>query len=153
MIEPRKWRVLRSIEVDSASCWFWTGYLNEHGYGRVLWRKRTWLAHRLSYEAFVGPIPAGLELDHLCRVRSCVNPTHMEPVTHGENVRRGEASARKLAKTHCRHGHPYSGENLIVEPISGSRKCRTCARAAGRRHGHRARSLRRAATRSESALV
>lgn len=87
------------------------------------------LAHRVAYEIHVGPIPDGLEIDHLCRVRCCVNPDHLEPVTHRENMRRSPSwnsvGRRQKAKTHCPKGHPYSGYNLIVTK-SGCRFCRKC---------------------------
>lgn len=90
--------------------------------------KVTRAAHRVAYEALVAPIAAGLQLDHLCRVRRCVNPAHVEPVTQAENLRRGETiTARAVAATHCPQGHPYSGENLYVNP-EGHRHCRQCAR-------------------------
>lgn len=79
-------------------------------------------AHVAAYELVVGPIPPGLEPDHLCRNKRCVHPGHLEPVTHAENTRRGLSH-----RTHCPHGHPYSGDNLYVDP-RGHRQCRTCAR-------------------------
>ena len=88
------------------------------------------LAHRVAYELQVGPIPVGLQLDHLCRVRSCVNPAHLEPVTSAENTRRG----LRAMKTHCPQGHPYAGENLLIRP-TGQRRCRTC-HLAGKRAGY-----------------
>lgn len=78
------------------------------------------------YEAFVGPIPDGLQIDHLCRVRHCVNPAHLEPVTIAENVRRGAA-----AQTHCKYGHEYTPENTVIH--HGGRECRTCNRIRSRR--------------------
>jgi hypothetical protein len=91
--------------------------------------------HRVVYEALVKPIPVGLVLDHLCRVRHCVNPAHLEPVTQRENVLRGEtAPAANKAKTHCVRGHPFSGQNLILRK-SGVRECRTCANARRRKNG------------------
>lgn len=104
------------------TCWLWTGGKNTSGYGQCSVGRGTQVAHRIVYEALVGPIPNGLTLDHLCRVRHCVNPAHMEPVTKGENTRRGKA-----AKTHCNRGHPLSGDNL-VPLISGYRACKECAR-------------------------
>ena len=76
------------VETLSTGCWEWTGHVNNAGYGRV----KNDYAHRLAYEMFVGPIPDGADLDHLCRRRSCVNPAHLEPVTRSENVRRGYAA-------------------------------------------------------------
>jgi hypothetical protein len=116
----------------NTGCWLWTGCLTSKGYGHFGLNRRAILAHRAAYELLVGPIPSGLELDHLCRVRSCVNPAHLEPVTHAENVRRGAAHGTygsfERAKTHCPKGHPYSGDNL-VDRADGSRSCRACAKA------------------------
>jgi hypothetical protein len=114
----------------SGSCWLWTGGLTRDGYG-VFWvnRKQRRPAHRWSYEHFVGPIPEGLQIDHLCRVRRCVNPDHLEPVTNRENILRGDTfAAANGRKTHCPKGHPYEGENLYE--IRGERRCRACNRAA-----------------------
>lgn len=112
------------------TCWLWTGCsASKWGHGKFMDRGKNWKAHRWAYEALVGPIPEGLTLDHLCRVPACVNPSHLEPVTLAENVRRQGA-----AVTHCPQGHPLSGSNLYVVPKSGHRKCRTCRAAADRRH-------------------
>lgn len=86
-------------------------------------------AHRWSYEYHVGPIPAGLHLDHLCRNTLCVNPDHLEPVSLAENVRRGVSSpAQNARKTYCQRGHALAGDNLYINPGTGYRKCRTCSR-------------------------
>lgn len=110
----------------NSGCWIWVGRLDSHGYGAF---GRCSKAHRESYRLTVGEPPKGLELDHLCRVRCCVNPDHLEPVTHRENIIRGIAPARASAfqrsKTHCKHGHPYSLQNTYVDP-RGFRNCRTC---------------------------
>ena len=123
-------------------CWLWLGALNECGYG--LLRRRT--AHRFAYELMVGPIPSGLVIDHLCNVRSCVNPHHMECVTPSENSlrawRRGgfahvvldRLGAAKRAKTHCPNGHPYFGENLVFDPQSRARRCKICETAKFKRY-------------------
>lgn len=79
------------VEPELGECWVWCARLNRNGYGRLSVGGRELMAHRLSYEAHVGPIPDGLLLDHLCRVRQCVNPAHLEPVTHQVNTLRGEA--------------------------------------------------------------
>jgi hypothetical protein len=110
-------------------CWLWQGALDKKGYG--VYGKPRRFAHRIVYEEIVGPIPAGLTIDHLCRVKCCVNPAHMEPVTIGENVLRGESvPAQNARKSHCHRGHPLSGDNLYVCPTEPSRhrRCRECRR-------------------------
>lgn len=116
-------------------CIEWIGGLNGVGYGQFYSGHETpddtgkAYAHRWSYEHFIGPIPDGLHLDHLCRNRKCVNPTHLEPVTIRENLLRGIGpSAENAKKTHCPQGHQYAGDNLYVQPATGMRFCRTCAR-------------------------
>lgn len=122
---------------DLGPCWIWTAALS-YGYGQFWLDGRTQLAHRVAYEWLVGPIPDGLEPDHLCRVRRCVNSGHLEPVTRRENILRGVGPAttiaRHRARTHCPQGHPYSGANLYVHPKNGNRDCRACRRAASRRY-------------------
>ncbi len=116
------------------SCWLWTASINPEGYGKF-WvaGKGRLRAHRVAYELVVGPIPEGLQIDHLCRVRHCVNPSHLEPVTHRENLLRGIGiPAVNAKKTHCLRGHPFSGDNLYIEP-KGGRRCRECRRAVDRR--------------------
>lgn len=125
-IERRLW-ILTAPEPNSG-CWLWTGAVNPHGYAKIRIDGTDWLGHRLAYELFVGPIPRGLELDHKCRVRSCINPDHMEPVTGRENILRGESvSAQNARKTHCNHGHKFMPENTYVYP-NGHRVCRACKR-------------------------
>lgn len=129
-------------------CIEWTGGLNGVGYGQF-YAGRTSMdqtgktyAHRWAYEHFVGPIPEGLFLDHLCRNRKCVNTNHLEPVTPRENVLRGIAPAAQHAtKTHCPAGHPYVGDNLRV--TNGSRFCRACSRASSQVRRDRAAKERR----------
>jgi hypothetical protein len=112
----------------SDGCWAWSRAL-DNGYGRFWLNGRNRLAHAVSYEHFVGPIPDGLQIDHLCRNRSCVRPDHLEAVTLGVNVLRGEGrSATNSRKELCLRGHALSGDNLYVTP-RGSRCCRTCQRA------------------------
>lgn len=108
-------------------CWLWTAGVDGTGYGQLKVGKRTLKAHRFAYELLVGPVPDGLELDHLCRVRHCVNPGHLEPVTHAENCRRGLVGQNMAVKTHCPQGHAYDEQNTYVA-ASGSRQCRACAR-------------------------
>lgn len=110
-------------------CWVWTGRLHL-GYGTFSAQSRHYRAHRFSYELHVGPIPDGLVLDHLCRAKHCVNPSHLEAVTQAENLRRGSSpSALNARKTHCKRGHEFTPENIIPAP-NGGRHCRTCVRTA-----------------------
>lgn len=122
-VEPstRFWPKVRKTE----TCWLWTAAVDRRGYGRFQLQGRTVGAHRFAYELLVGPITAGLQIDHLCRVTSCVNPAHMEPVTADENRRR-EAEANR--KSHCPRGHEFTPENTYVSPTNGGRNCRTCDR-------------------------
>ena len=109
-------------------CWLWVGAQDGHGYGSFHKDGRTARAHRVSYELHVGPIPDGLPLDHLCRVPLCVRPTHLEPVTHMENARRGVGG---WLATHCVHGHQFTPANTRITP-QGHRRCRRCHREAMR---------------------
>lgn len=125
-------RFLAKVTVSDTGCHLWTGATMTNGYGRFGGEGRAVLAHRWAYEHFIGPIPEGLELDHLCRVRNCVNPFHLEPVTGAENRRRGEGFAgRQSRQTACKHGHPLDEENTYV--WRGQRKCRTCNRIRSQR--------------------
>jgi len=115
-------------------CWTWAeGTKTKGGYGLLKVDGRMHLAHRVAYRLLVGEIPDGLELDHLCRNRACVRPDHLEPVTRQENVLRGEGTAAINArKTHCKRGHPLSGENLLIVNRGTARACRTCRSANSR---------------------
>lgn len=115
-------------------CWQWTASLDVNGYGQFRIDRKTRKAHQISYEAMAGhPVPSGLELDHLCKNRTCVNPYHLEPVTHAENCAR---SARWNGTT-CLRGHPWGTDNTITRP--GGRECRTCRNAGKRRRHHEGR--------------
>lgn len=118
-------RIYNNISPEPMSgCWLWTSNISKAGYARLSVNNRRQYVHRLSYEEFVGPIPDGLQIDHLCRVRCCVNPDHLEPVTHLENIRRGvwidacrERSKRIYDEmTHCINGHPLNEENTRYQP-------------------------------------
>jgi hypothetical protein len=122
-----------SYRPDLGPCWLWLRSLTE-GYGNFYFRGGPCPAHRASYELFVGPIPDGLHIDHLCRVKHCVNPAHLEPVTRCENARRGAHGM----KTHCKHGHEYTPENTIH--LGGKRRCRECTRRSGREFKRRKRA-------------
>lgn len=123
---PLMQRFWDRVSADKATrCWLWTGTRDHRGYGTIRAPKlRTLRAHRIAFELFRGPIGAGLELDHLCRVRHCVNPAHLEAVTHAENVRRGRAGA---LKTHCSNGHPVPA--VSARDHRGLRVCPDCAKA------------------------
>lgn len=126
---------LRSkISEAPSGCWLWTAYLDKKGYGRLRWQGKGCKAHRLVYELLVGPIPAGLQIDHLCRVRNCVNPAHMEPVTLAENVRRGTSGAINRTKTHCPKGHEYTADNTYTH--KGKRACKACATGTASKANH-----------------
>ena len=115
------------------SCWLWTGPVFG-GYGQfqpcVTGMNRSCFAHRFSYELFIGPIPEGLVLDHLCRVRLCVNPVHLEPVTQSENMLRAQPLTWNYYATReqCKNGHVYTEENTLIDKTYGYRRCRTCNR-------------------------
>lgn len=128
-------------------CWIWQRGMHRKGYGlkhvRTADRPNCWatkLAHVAYWEAEHGPVPPGLELDHLCRQRPCCRPDHLEPVTHTENLRRGlQARGGTLPgarRSHCKWGHPLTPENLL-QTRTGERRCRACnrERCAGRRTG------------------
>lgn len=117
------------VPEPNSGCWLWVGNVCNKGYGCVNYKKRAYRVHRLAYEFLCEPVPAGLQLDHLCRVRCCVNPDHLEPVTLLENVRRGNSGKFQRSKLHCPQGHPYNNENtaLTIRPDgSYSRYCKTC---------------------------
>ena len=153
-------RMEKFTRIDPGGCWEWIGGKVQGGYGvlpmntaadRAAHSSR--LAHRISYEIHVGPIPDGLTIDHLCGNPSCVNPAHLEPVTMRENIRR----ATFANKTHCANGHEYTPENTYVMP-SGYRDCRRCIylRSRARHNREKATTVRCARcdrpTRHESGL-
>lgn len=122
-----------------------------NGYGRIRGSVKGveyhFFAHRRIYEMLRGPVPDDLTLDHLCRVRHCVNPAHLEPVSNRENVLRGVGpTAENARRTHCRRGHPFAGKNLILTPASDGtsgvwRGCRECVNARRRERRKEARGV------------
>ena len=125
--------------IDTDKCWLFAGKL-VRGYGRVTQRidgkEIGYPAHRLTYEKYVGVIPDGLVIDHLCRVRSCINPSHLEAVTSRENSLRGIGEpAKNAVKTHCPQGHEYTPDNIIYK--YKKRYCRNCQNAYLREYSRR----------------
>lgn len=114
---------------DENGCWVWGRSITDKGYGTITGEGGANLkAHRVAYELTRGPIPTGLELDHLCRNRACINPEHLEPVSHRENVLRGMApTSANAVKTHCPRGHEYDAKNTR-QTNTGGRRCRACHR-------------------------
>lgn len=117
-------------------CWEWTGHRAFGGYGQFFDGGRLVQAHRWAYERWVGPIPKGYEAHHRCEYPPCVNPAHLQALTPRENTLASDTiAARNAAKTHCIHGHPLSGDNLLMRGTK--RKCRTCKRAEDLASWHR----------------
>lgn len=124
-------RFYNKVALDTLTgCLEWVAYVRPDGYASFWDGTRQVPAHRWAYEHVIGPVPEGLTIDHLCRNRACVNPQHMEPVTHRENTLRGEGiTARQARQTHCKNGHEFTPDNTYIRPSDGGRRCRTCLRA------------------------
>lgn len=121
----RFWSKVQKTE----TCWKWQGGKHSNGYGRFYPKHDVEVgAHEFAYTLQSGAIPEGKELDHLCKNRDCVNPSHLEPVTHHENLLRGATiPAKNAVKTHCIRGHPLEGDNLTKAHLkNGQRHCRQC---------------------------
>lgn len=139
-------RLASRIAVADNGCWIWQGARTQKGYGMTsasfCGQRPT---HRATYTLLIGPIPDGYEVDHLCRVGSCCNPQHLEPVTRQENRRRSPFAPER--RTHCPKGHPYEGANLYINAV-GARVCKACQREASR-----AQAAKRKAWRKENPFV
>jgi len=142
------------VSLTPSGCAEWTGYLTADGYGKAVvgyrghGRPIRKYAHRVMFEWWIGPVPKGLELDHLCRNRRCINPLHLEPVTRAENVRRGDVptlmrdSDRRPRRGHverCKHGHEMVGDNVGTN--AQRRWCRACRRDIARRAYERSKQM------------
>ena len=148
--------LLRRLDPQPDGCIYYTGYIAPRGYGQVSIRGEQEYAHRAMYRLMVGPIPFGMEINHRCHSedtsceagnaclhRRCVNPGHLELVTHRENMLRSRtAMAVNAAKTHCKHGHEFTPENTY-RTKKGSRACRECMRIANRKRSRAGRSKRK----------
>jgi hypothetical protein len=134
-------RVLARLPMQGDGCWLWPGAVTKGGYGRV-WVQPddgTSMVHRIMYETLIGPIPAGMQLDHSCHAadptcnagdscphRRCANPDHLVPVTPKQNT--STSRAVNVGKTHCKYGHEFTPENTIIRAYTGWRQCRACHR-------------------------
>ena len=137
-------RFLAKIEVQPSGCWLWIGAKTGNGYGQLSigGRRanggRLVYAHRFAYEMWVGPIPEGKELDHLCRNRACQNPDHLEPVTRQENARRGD-TGHWVRSDYCLRGHPLFGDNVYAHDMA--RHCKTCNAGRAKQYRRRRKEL------------
>lgn len=137
-------RFWANVEVGrSDECWPWKGSMIWSGYGKAWFRGKTVSAHRVAFELAKGPIPKGLTIDHLCSNRPCCNPSDLEAVEIGVNVRRSAIAPAALnaRKTHCPRGHPFSGRNLVFVEKGRERRCRSCENAKSREYQRWKRSL------------
>lgn len=130
-------RIKASIILNENGCWVWQKRISENGYGQVSINHKSLLAHRVAYQAFVAPLIDGLQIDHLCKNRACVNPEHLEQVTPRENIHRSDAVYKRLrTKRYCPQGHEYSKENTYYRQTKEggiNRSCMTCARENSKR--------------------
>lgn len=136
-----EWLSQRITPEPNTGCWLWAGAVTPKGYASARWKGRAQAVHRLVFKMTRGAIPRPLVLDHLCRVRCCVNPAHLEVVTVRENNLRGVGlMAQNARKTSCVNGHPFTVENTRVR--NDGRECIICKRAAAKRRGHPERGVR-----------
>lgn len=132
-----------SMPEPNTGCWIWFGDSVKGGYGRSSVASKKKLAHRLSYETFIGPIPEGLTIDHLCNNTSCINPQHLQPKTQKDNTLSSKINIATInkAKTHCPKGHEYNIVNTFVHK-DGRRDCRTCRNASSLARYHQKKLLK-----------
>lgn len=128
----------RVAMIPFAGCWLWLGYTEKNGYARMSFGglRGKWV-HRLSFLAFNGPIPQGLDVLHACDVPCCVNPRHLSVGTPSANAKQMIERGRhplslEARKTHCKRGHPLSGDNLGINATTKTRYCKTCSRESRR---------------------
>ena len=157
-VAPKSYSLRERLEFHSmpepnSGCWLWTAGVDRDGYGMIWKDGKQKRAHRVSYEEYAGPISEGLQIDHLCRVPCCINPSHLEPVTSRENTLRGISPAAKAARqTHCKRGHPLSGTNLLISPRK-NRLCRTCRNMRARRLKRHAAAIRHSAAMGSGVML
>lgn len=130
-------RLLEKCYAAESGCWQWIGAQNRKGYGQLFFRGKLWVSHRVAYTIFVGEIPEGMTVDHLCFNKGCINPAHLEPVTALENTQRAKRAGRHRPSTqyppgYCAAGHQYTEDNVAIRP-DGRRRCKMCARLKRRR--------------------
>ena len=140
--ETRERNFLARTEPEpNSGCWIWIGSRGPDGYGRMMVHGRITIVSRWAYQHFIGPLGPGLEADHKCRLRSCVNPQHLEAVTHRTNCLRSmNRAAINAAKKCCKRGHPFTPENTYLM-LEGGRRCRMCQRVANLRWSHKKHAL------------
>jgi hypothetical protein len=109
------------VRIPESGCWVWEKSLTNLGYARIAHNGKARHAHRVSFENYIGKVPDGLELDHLCKVRCCVNPNHLEPVTRYENISRSAAWTYRKARTHCPKGHELTDDNKYTAKSLGNK--------------------------------
>ena len=128
MIDQRTRIENNVIKIPESGCWIWDLGLSPLGYGRIFFQGKARFAHRVAYTLFKGAVPEGKELDHKCRIRCCVNPDHLDPITHAENVKRGARGALnpQRKQTHCKHGHEFTDQNTYWKNTPTGSKTRMC---------------------------
>lgn len=122
------WALERAIPEPNSGCWLWLLALTRDGYAHTSSRGGSSLAHKRVYEALHGRLRRGRTLDHSCRVRCCINPAHVAPVSNRKNLRRGFGATGRWRNTYCHRGHKFTRGNVYRHPTTGTRQCRACRR-------------------------